>query len=212
MLVDKPVFLNFMGMSTSDIAIHILKTAGSLFYKNGYNNTGINEIIKEADVAKATLYHHFESKETICIAYLEHRHRSFISALKNYAENSEVGKTTLLSIFDYLIDLYRNNDFHGCWASRIYGELPQENEKVAEVIRQQKKDLLVFLEERVRRNFINTSKAEVEKISGGLYLLYESAITESYIHKSDWPIYLAREMAHALFNGVQAIEKSPNDN
>ncbi|WP_084598172.1 TetR/AcrR family transcriptional regulator [Flagellimonas lutaonensis] len=74
-------------MSTPDVALHILKTAGSLFYRNGYHNTGINEIIKHADIAKATLYNHFESKDAICIAYLEHRHRSFISALKSYAEN-----------------------------------------------------------------------------------------------------------------------------
>ncbi|UJH69228.1 TetR/AcrR family transcriptional regulator [Allomuricauda sp. SCSIO 65647] len=197
-------------MSAPDIALHILKTAGSLFYRNGYHNTGINEIIKEAGIAKATLYNHFESKDAICIAYLEDRHRSFISALKAYAERREIGKPALMAIFDYLIDVYRNSAFYGCWASRIYGELPQENRKIAEVIRQQKKDLLLFLEGLVRRNFVNISKAEVEKISGGLYLLYESAMTESYVHKSDWPIYLAKNMAPSLFNGVQWAEKSPD--
>ncbi len=197
-------------MSAPDIALHILKTAGSLFYRNGYHNTGINEIIKEAGIAKATLYNHFESKDAICIAYLEHRHRSFISALKAYAESRKIGKPALMAIFDYLIDVYRNGAFYGCWASRIYGELPQENRKIAEVIRQQKKYLLLFLEELVRRNFVNISKAEVEKISGGLYLLYESAMTESHVHKSDWPIYLAKNMAPSLFNGVQWAEKSPD--
>lgn len=210
MLVDKPVFLNFMGMSTSDIALHILKTAGTLFYRNGYHNTGINEIIKEANVAKATLYNHFDSKDAICIAYLEHRHRSFISALKAHTEAREMGKPSLLAIFDYLIDTYRAGGFYGCWALRIYGELPQDNQKIAEVIRRQKKDLLLFLEELVRRNFVNLSKAEMEKISGGLYLLYESAITESHVHQADWPIYLAKNMAPGLFDGVQLVEKSPD--
>jgi len=51
---------------------HIIKTAADLFYTNGYNSTGINEIIKEAGIAKATLYNHFKSKGDVCIAYLKH--------------------------------------------------------------------------------------------------------------------------------------------
>jgi hypothetical protein len=130
--------------------------------------------------------------------------------LKSYAEKRYVGKPALMAIFDYVIDAYRGDAFYGCWASRIYGELRPESQNIAEVIRQQKKDLLVFLEELVRRNFVNISKAEVEKISGGLYLLYESAMSESYLHQSDWPIYLAKNMAADLFSGVQLAEKKPN--
>ncbi|MEL6276993.1 MAG: helix-turn-helix domain-containing protein, partial [Bacteroidota bacterium] len=32
----------------------IIATASRLFYQNGYNNTGINKIIREAGIAKAT--------------------------------------------------------------------------------------------------------------------------------------------------------------
>ena len=34
----------------------LINTASDLFYQNGYNNTGINEVIKKAKVAKASLY------------------------------------------------------------------------------------------------------------------------------------------------------------
>ena len=50
----------------------LLETASVLFYQNGYNNTGINEVIEKANVAKASLYSHFKSKDSICIAYLAH--------------------------------------------------------------------------------------------------------------------------------------------
>ena len=38
----------------SDTRHHIIETASELFYKKGYNSTGINEIIKESGIAKAT--------------------------------------------------------------------------------------------------------------------------------------------------------------
>ncbi|WP_343488270.1 TetR/AcrR family transcriptional regulator [Allomuricauda sp. d1] len=196
-------------MTKSNIALHIVKTAGNLFYANGYNSTGINEIIEKAAIAKATLYGHFKSKEDICITYLELRHTEFIAALKNYIDSRVLGAPQLLAIYDLLLENYREKGFHGCWGIKIYGELPSDNDKIKAVIQQQKKDLLLFLGELVRRNFINVSNAEVEKISGGIYLLYESAITESHLHQADWPIHLAKKMAISLFQGMQMVQKSP---
>ena len=52
----------------------IVETASDLFYHNGYNQTGINQIIAEAGVAKASMYQHYRSKEDIAVAYLRKRH------------------------------------------------------------------------------------------------------------------------------------------
>ena len=47
-------------VKNSIVKNRIIETASSLFYKNGYNSTGINEIISESGIAKATLYNHFK--------------------------------------------------------------------------------------------------------------------------------------------------------
>ena len=198
MLLDRPVLLHLY-MQKPNIKEHIITIASQLFYTNGYNATGINEIIAKAEIAKATLYHHFKSKEAICVAYLTQRHSSFIASLKESVSKKDLGKPQLLAIFDFLRDLYRKGDFHGCWAIKTLGELPPENVEIRSVIQQQKKELVLFLGEVVGDNIANISKAETEKISGGLYLLYESAITESHLHKNDWPIHLAKSVAPNLF-------------
>ena len=187
-------------MRKTNVKDHIVKIANGLFYKNGYNATGINEIIEKADIAKATLYHHFKSKEAICIAYLEERNHEFMSQLHELTNSKAVGKPQLLVIFDYLRDLYRKGEFHGCWAQKTLGELPPDNKRIRSVIQKQKKELLLFLGEVVGNNIANISKAETEKISGGLYLLYESAITESHLHQNDWPIHMAKSIAPSLFS------------
>lgn len=192
-------------MQRTNIKQHIIDVASKLFYTQGYNATGINEIIAKAEIAKATLYHHFKSKEDICIAYLEQRHKIFLEALKDFTSKTNKGRQQLVSIFDFLRNTYREGDFHGCWAIKTLGELPPKNKKILNVIQRQKKELLLFLGETVGDNIANISIAETEKISGGIYLLYEGAITESHLHKNDWPIHLAKSIAPSLFAEAKLV-------
>ncbi len=190
-------------MQRPELHQHIITTAGNLFYVQGYNSTGINEIIDKCSIAKATLYSHFKSKEDICVAYLEHRHGAFMDSLKGYVTRRKAGKNQLLAIFDLLQDMYRDENFQGCWGLKTLGELSPEQKKILGVIQKQKKELLLYLGEVVGGNIPNLSKAETEKISGGLYLLYESAITESHLFKNDWPIYMAKSIAPSLFTSLE---------
>jgi AcrR family transcriptional regulator len=48
----------------------VLETATRLFYAEGIHTVGIDRVIAEAAVAKATFYHHFKSKEDLVLAYL----------------------------------------------------------------------------------------------------------------------------------------------
>lgn len=55
----------------------ILEAADQLFYTDGIRATGTDKIMAVADVAKATFYREFESKEALVLAYLELRDSSF---------------------------------------------------------------------------------------------------------------------------------------
>ncbi len=186
-------------MQRNQLREHIITFAGDLFYYQGYNSTGINEIIAKCDIAKATLYSHFKSKEDICIAYLTQRHSVFMNRLENYVDQRDESRGQLLAIFDLLRDMYLEDNFQGCWGLRTLGELSPDQTTILNVIQQQKKELLLFLGEVVGDTISNLSKAETEKISGGLYLLYESAVTESHLFKNDWPIFMAKSIAPSLF-------------
>lgn len=191
-------------MQRSELHRHIITTAGQLFYVQGYNATGVNEIIEKCNIAKATLYGHFKSKEDLCVAYLEDRQQAFMERYREYVERAKLGKGRLLALFELLQDMYREEDFQGCWALKTLGELSPNQGKILSVIQKHKKELLLSLGETVSENLPNISRAEIEKISGGLYLLYEAAITESHLFKNDWPIYTAKGLAPGLFADKQA--------
>ncbi|MEM9143584.1 MAG: TetR/AcrR family transcriptional regulator [Bacteroidota bacterium] len=177
---------------------HIIATASVLFYTQGYNQTGINEIIAKAGIAKATLYHHFKSKEDICIAHLQFRHAAFMEALRTYIPGRGKGRPQLLGILDFLKELYREKSFNGCWGQKALAEIPKDNIKIRQEVQQQKKELLAFIKETVNANIKNLSRAEAEKIASGLFLLYEGAISQSNLEQSDWPIYSARRLGILL--------------
>lgn len=190
-------------MKKENVRQHIVTTASELFYVQGYNVTGVNEIISKANIAKATLYHHFRSKEDLCIAYLQHKHEGFMEELQSFIGEGKSPKDRLLGIFEVLRTRYRKKDFCGCWSQKILAETTSQNKRVFPVIQQHKKELLMLLGDLVQDSIAFISKAEREKLAGGLYLLYEGAITESYLHKNDWPIHLAKQMAADLFLNVQ---------
>src|ERR1700754_3134111 len=92
-------------MKRKSIRDIIVATSARLFYKYGYSNTGINQIIEEAKIAKSSLYQHFRSKEEVLIAYLELTGEQTVAALKGAAAQYESPLDKLVGIFDYLESL-----------------------------------------------------------------------------------------------------------
>ncbi|TKD65231.1 TetR/AcrR family transcriptional regulator [Flavobacterium sp. ASW18X] len=192
-------------MKRSNIKEHITATAAHLFYTQGYNRTGVNEIVAKSDIAKATLYHHFKSKEDICMAYLNDRHDKFMLGLKEFIAEKTDSKQQLLGIFDYVRDRYREAPFCGDWGLKTLSEITKEEEEIWNLIKKQKKELLFFLGEIVGRTVANVSKAETEKISGAIYMLFQSAMMETYLHENDWPIHLAKSVVPSVLQDVQLL-------
>lgn len=66
--------------SHSDLGVsparrRLLDTATRLFYAEGIRAVGIDRIIAEAGVAKATFYNHFPSKDELVVAYIKEQDR-----------------------------------------------------------------------------------------------------------------------------------------
>lgn len=176
----------------------IIETASELFYQKGYNLTGINEIIAEAGIAKATLYSHFKSKEDLCIAYLQYKNNTFLTELEQFCKAKTKGKAQVLAIFDFLKLFFQDKDFNGCWCLRTVSEIPRENETIRKEIQGQKADFLNLIQQIIKENKIKEKTKEVEIVARQIYLLYESAVAESHLHQEEWPIVSAKKIAKQI--------------
>lgn len=153
----------------------ILSTAMVLFHQQGYNSTGINQIIDEAEVSKASFYQHFKSKDDLCIEFLNKRYDYWVSELEKFTSEAETVQEKILKSFDFLIDMNKREDFRGCSFLNILSEIPADKEEIHKVIRYHKNKLRECFNEDIQNDMV----------SAHVYLLFESSILTSQLYRSN---------------------------
>ena len=93
----------------------ILETAFRLFYAHGVRGVGVDTIIAASGVAKATFYKHFPSKDALAVAYLDRVAALWRGQLQAAAAAAGPDpRDRLVGMFDALLAVCEQDDFHGC--------------------------------------------------------------------------------------------------
>ena len=93
----------------------ILATAFRLFYAQGLRAAGIDTIIAESGVAKATFYKYFPAKDDLILAYLEQVDGVWTGQLHAAAEAAGPDAADqLVGLFDALSTACRRDGYRGC--------------------------------------------------------------------------------------------------
>jgi AcrR family transcriptional regulator len=94
----------------------LVDAAYALFTTKGVNRVGIDTILAQSDVAKASLYSNFSSKVDLAIAVLDRREqvwtRDWLEAEIRQRAWDPAGR--LLAIFDVFDAWFRKKSFEGC--------------------------------------------------------------------------------------------------
>lgn len=185
-------------MKRRPVKERIVETASELFYKNGYNRTGINEILEKSGVAKASMYQHFRSKEEIGVEYLKHMDMEANLKLTERINSQPSGKAKVLAIIEHVADFFESDSFRGCWSLNTIAEISQDDKLMMDEIIQQKRAMKAWVQRLVEENLNPKNSLET---ANRLYILYEAALMEARVFNEKWPI----ETARAMFQEV--IEK-----
>lgn len=129
-----------------DPRTRILETADQLFYAEGIRATGTEKIMTSANVAKATFYRHFESKDALVLAYLDHRDQGFWTFLAGPAPQADI-RSVLATLDAYL----NRPDVTGCPFLRIASEYPEPTHPFHQRVIAHKDKLLRYLIEKIPR-------------------------------------------------------------
>ncbi|HEY7720195.1 MAG TPA: TetR/AcrR family transcriptional regulator [Pedococcus sp.] len=93
----------------------ILETAFRLFYAKGIRAVGVDLIIAESGVAKATFYKHFPAKDDLVVAYLDKVDGVWSGQLRDAAAAAGPGPADqLVGLFDALGSACRREGYRGC--------------------------------------------------------------------------------------------------
>jgi AcrR family transcriptional regulator len=182
----------------SDIPVkdRLLETASRLFYRQGYNLTGINQIIAESDAAIGSLYKHYPSKTDLLMAYLEKANGIYFSELQAFIGKSKMPKSQLLGFFDFHVGFQINEDFVGCNFMKINAEVARQEPKVEAFVQMHKRAVRSLLEKLVIR--LDSTNWKSEQLTDTIYLLFEGAMIDSTIHRDASFIQRAKAIVNKL--------------
>ena len=178
-------------MKKLNVKERIIEAASRLFYFNGYNQTGINQIIAEANVAKASMYQHFRSKEDIAVAYLIGRHATWMGNLNDCVSVQNSSKGKVIGCFDYLIEWLNEVNFRGCGWQNIITDLPADHDKIRNQAVLHKNDVRAWVHSQLKEEG-QYSEQQAEELGDEVVILLEGAIILSQIQKDEWPIRTAK--------------------
>jgi TetR/AcrR family transcriptional regulator, transcriptional repressor for nem operon len=123
----------------------ILDVGTELIAMQGYNNTGIERILRQAGVPKGSFYHYFRSKEEFGLAVIDQFAEQYDQNLRSHLQDHSL--PPLLRLRNYfeqaLLHLSQCQFTKGCLVGNLGQELADQNERFRqrlEVIFQSWKD------------------------------------------------------------------------
>ncbi|MCK5390818.1 MAG: TetR family transcriptional regulator C-terminal domain-containing protein [Deltaproteobacteria bacterium] len=117
-------------MSTSKEKV--IDSAQVLFHLNGFQNTSIDDILKQTGVTKSNLYYHFKSKEELGLLILEKRISEYEKKffLETLGDTSISPEQRLKNYYKKVTTYHKNlNCRNGCPFGNLALEMSDINEK-----------------------------------------------------------------------------------
>jgi AcrR family transcriptional regulator len=173
----------------------LIAAADELFSRDGIAATPVDEAIRRAGVATATLYHHFDGKDALVAAYLRDRHERWMRRWERHIAAAADPAAALLAIFDALDEWEREGGAaRGCAFVDAAAELGDRDHPAWSEISAHKEGVRARLVEVAQ----DAGRSDAEALADRLLLLYEGALSALLVGYLERPIAQARAVAEAL--------------
>jgi len=180
-------------MSTQPRKEHLLNVAHQLFNEHGYHATGIDKILAEAGVSKATLYKYFPKKEALILQVLQRRHDQLAATFEQAITDASNQPFPALALFDVLDDWFNSDDFFGCNFSKASGEYPDKQDDIHQYAAWHKESVKILIVDSLPFN-----KYKNTELADGLTLLMDGAIIAAQVKGDKKAAKKAKKIAEAL--------------
>ena len=195
-------------MATKSTREHLIDVGLGLMHRNGYNATGLNDILKAADVPKGSFYHHFGSKEDFAAAALERygmRAREHTTAILN--DTSTPPLKRLRRYFSDLVKIYgQKGAIPGCMMGRfsleIAEESPQLRKRISASFGHWQHTIATVIQQAVAQKELPAG-TDSESLAGFVLNSWEGALLRSQAEKTNAPL---EDFMRYVFDGLLTKE------
>jgi AcrR family transcriptional regulator len=110
--------------NTSEARARLLDTATRIFYSEGIHSVGVDRIIAEAQVTRATMYRHFKGKEELILAYLQRADHGIRGQVAAIQAKELPPSETVRAVSRSIAEGIRSSGFRGCAFLNAAAEYP----------------------------------------------------------------------------------------
>jgi AcrR family transcriptional regulator len=112
----------------------ILETANRLFYDEGTHVVGIDRLIAESGVTKATFYKHWGAKDTLIIEYISQRHETVKARVEAIIASADGPEDAIRRLVDAIVQETQRSGFRGCAFVNAASEYRDPRHPVREIV------------------------------------------------------------------------------
>jgi AcrR family transcriptional regulator len=154
----------------------VFEVAAGLFYRQSIRAVGVETIVKQAGVAKISLYRNFASKDDLIVAYLESRNAGYWQRVDRIMANFEGDpRAQLNALIAYIAERAATPGYRGCPFINYAAEFPDAahpGHRIAEVNKREMRKRLTGLAHTI-------GAARSAQLADSLFLLIEGAYASS---------------------------------
>lgn len=172
----------------------LLDTATRLFYQEGVHAVGIDRIIAEAGVAKATFYKHFPSKDDLVAGYLEEIDRRGRAAMAALPKQSP--RKMIFAVMERISEAVIVGGWRGCPFLNAAAEYPDPTSRVRQIIDARR----VWYHDSLR-NLLAQDGDPTPAVTASLFVALSDGLLESaYLDDAEKVPFLVREAVARLLD------------
>jgi AcrR family transcriptional regulator len=114
----------------SEARSRLLNTATRIFYAEGIHSVGIDRVVAEAQVTRATLYRHFPGKEDLVLAYLSQVDEAMRGQVDRAADGGLPAADAIRALGESIAQGIQSAGFRGCAFLNAVAEYPDPDHPV----------------------------------------------------------------------------------
>jgi AcrR family transcriptional regulator len=177
----------------------LVRAAEQLFFAEGVRAVGVERLLTESGVGRASFYRHFASKDDLIVTVLRNYDEAFRGRLRDAVR---ARGNDPLAVFDALAERFASDEFRGCAAINTMVEIADPASLAHQVATASKRSVIDYLDELLAA----AGYAEHAALAEQFMLLIDGALVTALRERNAAPALRARAIAAALLAQSPPVE------
>lgn len=171
----------------------LTQAAVKRFYRDGFRNVGLDQVIADVGISKTAFYKHFESKDDLMLAVLEAKNEWLQQLLREMLPSCDAPTPAdrLRRLFDVVQQFIDSDDFQGCIFVNVAMEFPLPHEPAHLAAAQHKRAIEAIVSELAEQ----AGAANPTALAQELCMVMEGAYVTRQVTGDPQTIAIARRVA-----------------